>query len=107
MNNSGMFNGLDVTYSVAYFKGGSPPPYECECPPHGTWFVAGDVNASCSFNGLDVTYAVSYFKGGPPPQPCPDCPPLVIAGGSSKKPIEYLPAVLPGAIVKPLINHSE
>ncbi len=74
-NGNDSFNGLDVTYSVAYFKGGPPPPYSCDCPPHGTWFVAGDVNGSCSFNGLDVTYMVAYFKGGPLPHPCPDCPP--------------------------------
>ncbi len=75
-NGNGSFNGLDVTYSVAYFKGGPPPPYECECPPGSgnIWYVAGDVNGSCSYNGLDVTYMVAYFKGGPPPHPCPDCP---------------------------------
>jgi hypothetical protein len=74
-NNSLSFNGLDVTYSVGYFKGGPPPPYSCECTPGHTWYVAGDVNASCSFNGLDVTYMVSYFKGGPAVHPCTDCPP--------------------------------
>ncbi len=74
-NGNGSFNGLDVTYSVAYFKGGTPPPYTCECTPGNTWFVAGDVNNSCSFNGLDVTYMVAYFKGGPVPHPCADCPP--------------------------------
>ncbi len=74
-NGNGALNGLDVTFSVAYFKGGPPPPYSCECTPGNTWFVAGDVNASCSFNGLDVTYMVAYFKGGPALIPCPDCPP--------------------------------
>ncbi len=74
-NGNGSFNGLDVVYSVTYFKGGPPPPYSCDCPPHGTWYVAGDVNASCNFNGLDVSYMVSYLKGGPAPQPCADCPP--------------------------------
>jgi hypothetical protein len=74
-NGNGAFNGLDVTYSVAYFKGGPPPPYACECTPGNTWYVAGDVNGSCSFNGLDVTYMVAYFKGGPPPHACADCPP--------------------------------
>ncbi len=74
-NNSQVFNGLDVTYSVGYFKGGPPPPYSCECTPGHTWFVAGDVNASCSFNGLDVTFMVSYFKGGPMVHGCPDCLP--------------------------------
>ena len=75
-NNSGDYNGLDITYGVAYLKGGSPPPYECNCPPHGTWYVAGDVNGSCSYNGLDITYGVAYFKGGSDPIPCPDCPPV-------------------------------
>ncbi len=75
VNNSGNFNGLDAVYSVAYFKGGPPPPYSVECTPRQIWYVAGDVNASCNFNGLDVSYMVSYFKGGPRPNPCPDCPP--------------------------------
>jgi hypothetical protein len=50
--------------------------YECECTPGNTWFVSGDVNASCSYNGLDITYGVNYFKGGDNPAPCPDCPPV-------------------------------
>jgi hypothetical protein len=74
-NNSHAFTGLDVTYSVRYFKGGPLPPYSCDCPPGHIWYVAGDVNGSCSFSGLDVTYMVRYFKGGPGPIPCPDCPP--------------------------------
>jgi hypothetical protein len=75
-NGNGTFNGLDVTYGVAYFKGGPPPLYECECTSGNTWYVSGDVNASCNFNGLDITFMVAYFKGGPTPNPCPDCPPL-------------------------------
>jgi hypothetical protein len=75
-NNSGTFTGLDVTYSVRYFKGGPHPPYSCECAPGNTWYVSGDVNGSCSFTGLDVTYMVRYFKGGPHPIPCPECPPV-------------------------------
>ncbi|HBC45968.1 MAG TPA: hypothetical protein DCZ43_02875 [candidate division Zixibacteria bacterium] len=47
----------------------------CNYPPQGAWFVAGDVNGSCSFTGLDITYMVRYFKGGPAPIACPDCPP--------------------------------
>ena len=74
-NGNGAFNGLDVVYSVAYFKGGTQPPYSCECTPGSTWFVSGDVNNSCNFNGLDVSYMVTYFKGGQAPNPCADCPP--------------------------------
>jgi hypothetical protein len=75
-NNSGDLNGLDVTFGVNYFKGGSQPPYECECTEGNTWYVAGDVNGSCNYNGLDITYGVAYFKGGPDPIPCADCPPV-------------------------------
>jgi Neuraminidase (sialidase) len=75
VNGSDSYNGLDITYGVNYFKGGSAPTYECECTPGHTWYVSGDVNGSCSFNGLDITYGVSYFKGGANPIPCPDCPP--------------------------------
>ncbi|HBC46975.1 MAG TPA: hypothetical protein DCZ43_08015, partial [candidate division Zixibacteria bacterium] len=78
VNGSNTFTGLDVTYSVRYFKGGPQPPYSLDCPPHGIWFVSGDVNGSCSFTGLDVTYMVRYFKGGVAPIPCPDCPPTSI-----------------------------
>ncbi len=81
-NNSNSFNGLDVTYSVNYFKGGAAPSYSCECPPPNSWFVAGDVNGSCSFNGLDVTYMVNYFKGGAAPIPCADCAPAGLAPAS-------------------------
>jgi hypothetical protein len=75
-NNSHTFTGLDVTYSVRFFKGGNPPPYSCDCQPHGTWYVAGDVNGSCSFSGLDVTMMVRHFKSNTPVNPCPDCPPV-------------------------------
>jgi hypothetical protein len=75
VNDSGDFNGLDVGYSVSYFKGGPAPLYQCECTYGDTWFVAGDVNQSCNYNGLDVTYMVAYLKGGSALQFCPDCPP--------------------------------
>ncbi|HBZ01264.1 MAG TPA: hypothetical protein DEO84_08110 [candidate division Zixibacteria bacterium] len=74
-NGSNSFTGLDVTYSVRYFKGGNPPPFLCECTSGNFWYVSGDVNGSCSFTGLDITYMVRYFKGGPGPIACPDCPP--------------------------------
>ena len=75
VNGSDSYNGLDITYGVAFFKGGPPPLYECECTPGDTWYVSGDVNGSCSYNGLDITYGVAFFKGGPGPIPCSDCPP--------------------------------
>jgi hypothetical protein len=88
VNNSNIFNGIDVTYMVGYFKGGPPPLESCNCPPHGTFYAVGDVNGTCLFNGIDVTYAVSYFKGGPLPYPCPDCPPVGprVAPGSGDTP---------------------
>ena len=75
INGSGTTNGIDVTYGVSYFKGGTPPPYSCECTPGNTWYVAGDVNANCVFNGIDITYMVTFFKGGAALQYCPSCPP--------------------------------
>ncbi|UCC79637.1 MAG: carboxypeptidase regulatory-like domain-containing protein, partial [Candidatus Zixiibacteriota bacterium] len=79
VNNSGAYNGLDITYGVNFFKGGAEPLYSCECTPGDIWYVAGDVNNSCSYNGLDITYGVSYFKGGPDPIPCEDCPPASVS----------------------------
>ena len=76
VNNNGAFNGIDVSYSVGYFKGGNPPPFVCECTAGNSWFVAGDVNGNCQFNGIDVSYMVGYFKGGAAPVPCPSCPPV-------------------------------
>lgn len=76
VNGSDSYNGLDITYGVAFFKGGPVPPYECECTPGNIWYVAGDVNNSCNYNGLDITYGVAYFKGGSAPVPCQDCPPV-------------------------------
>lgn len=84
VNNNGAFNGIDVSYSVGYFKGGLTPPYSCDCNST-TWYVAGDVNGNCAFNGIDVSYMVSYFKGGSAPIPCPACTPSSIAGTPSPK----------------------
>ncbi|UCC78306.1 MAG: hypothetical protein JSW64_08440, partial [Candidatus Zixiibacteriota bacterium] len=68
------YNGLDITYGVAFFKGGASP--NCPtCPHTPQWYYCGDVNGSCSYNGLDITYGVAYFKGGPEPVPIPDFPP--------------------------------
>jgi hypothetical protein len=78
INNNGVANGLDVVYGVSYFKGGTPPPYSCDCQPHGTFFVGGDINGSCAFNGLDITFFVAYLKGGGILTPCPDCPPAFL-----------------------------
>jgi photosystem II stability/assembly factor-like uncharacterized protein len=75
-NSNGIFNGVDVVYSVSYLKGVGPaPPDSCDCQPHGMIYAAADANGNCEFNGLDITYSVSYFKGqGPGPARCPDCP---------------------------------
>ena len=93
VNASDSYNGLDITYGVAFFKGGPAPLYECECTPGNTWYVSGDVNASCSYNGLDITYGVAYFKGGAAPMPCPDCPPnpaVSVTSDSNKLIKDYL-----------------
>ena len=74
VNGSDSYNGLDITYGVAFFKGG-PDPVCPDCPPCNSWNYCGDVNGSCSYNGLDITYGVAYFKGGADPMYCVDCPP--------------------------------
>lgn len=74
VNGSTNYNGLDITYGVAFFKGG-PAPQCPDCPPCNSWNYCGDVNGSCNYNGLDITYGVAYFKGGPAPVYCVDCPP--------------------------------
>jgi hypothetical protein len=74
VNGSDSYNGLDITYGVAFFKGG-PGPLCPTCPLCPDWNYCGDVNGSCSYNGLDITYGVAYFKGGPGPIYCQDCPP--------------------------------
>ncbi|UCE67505.1 MAG: hypothetical protein JSU85_05670, partial [Candidatus Zixiibacteriota bacterium] len=63
VNGSGNYNGLDITFGVAYFKGGNEPMCP-DCPPCNSWNYCGDVNGSCNYNGLDITYGVAYFKGG-------------------------------------------
>jgi hypothetical protein len=74
INANGAANGIDVTYGVAFFKGGNAPPLSCSCPPYGVIFPAGDVNGNCQFNGIDITYFVTYLKGGQALQSCPSCP---------------------------------
>jgi len=75
VNGSGNYNGLDVTYGVAFLKGGNAP--QCDpCPLCPDWSYCGDVNGSCNYNGLDITYGVAYLKGGSAPVACGDCPPI-------------------------------
>lgn len=76
-NDDGVWNGYDITFLIAWLKGGPPPPYTCECRPGWIWWPAVDVNCSCSFNGLEITYILAHFKyGGGQACPCPDCPPI-------------------------------
>ncbi|UCC80609.1 MAG: hypothetical protein JSW64_04420 [Candidatus Zixiibacteriota bacterium] len=76
VNGSGSYNGLDITYGVAFFKGGSEPMCpQCPIVECNAWHYCGDVNGSCSYNGLDITYGVAYFKGGSAPVYCAGCPP--------------------------------
>ncbi|HBC45889.1 MAG TPA: hypothetical protein DEO84_12095, partial [candidate division Zixibacteria bacterium] len=96
-NGSNTFTGLDVTYSVRYFKGGNAPVYSCECTPGHAWYVAGDVNGSCTFSGLDVTYMVRYFKGGAAPIPCADCPPSGLLA-------PFAPKDKPTPSIQPILN---
>jgi hypothetical protein len=109
-NGVGGFTGLDVTYSVRYFKGGPLPPYSCECTPGHTWYVSGDVNGSCSFTGLDITYMVRYFKGGPHPIPCSDCPPsgLLAPPAPGEVPTPAVqPELKPALKIKPKAGRAE
>ncbi|OGC89336.1 MAG: hypothetical protein A2W25_10465 [candidate division Zixibacteria bacterium RBG_16_53_22] len=78
INGDGSANGIDVTYGVRYFKGGSAPPDSCDCPPLAfPFYAAGDVNGDCVFNGIDITYYVAYLKRLQPVlRYCADCPPL-------------------------------
>jgi hypothetical protein len=84
VNGSVSYNGLDVTFGVAFFKGG-PEPVCDPCPLCPGWHYCGDVNGSCGYNGLDITYGVAYFKGGPSPVPCGDCPPPDLVGMAGDK----------------------
>ncbi|UCE65258.1 MAG: S8 family peptidase, partial [Candidatus Zixiibacteriota bacterium] len=103
VNGSGHFNGSDITYGVAYFEGGGPPPvYECECTEGDIWYVSGDVNASCSYNGLDITYGVAYLKGGPALMPCPDCPPYgigILSAGNNMNSFETIATEMNSEII--------
>jgi hypothetical protein len=83
VNGSTSYNGLDITYGVNFFKGGSLPLCPA-CSPCSDFYYCGDVNSSCSYNGLDITYGVNYFKGGSSPVPCTDCPPSSFMISSSE-----------------------
>jgi len=85
INGNGSANGIDVTYGVGYFKGGSAPPIDCgspvgPCPQGSPFYAGGDVNGNCAFNGIDITFFVSYLKGGQPALLfCPSCSPAAIS----------------------------
>jgi hypothetical protein len=81
INGNNFANGIDVTYGVAYFKGGNPPPDTCfDCPAAGQNLLAtGDVNGNCAFNGIDITFFVAYLKGIQPSiRWCETCPPATL-----------------------------
>jgi hypothetical protein len=79
INGNGSANGIDVTFGVAFFKGGNPPPIDCNPPCTSApepFFAAGDVNGNCAFNGIDITFFVAYLKGIQPTlRNCETCPP--------------------------------
>lgn len=76
-NGDGLFNGLDVIFSVGYFKGQwSSVPTDCYCGSHGFYGANADSNGDCLFNGLDIVFSVAALKEtGPLPRACPECPP--------------------------------
>lgn len=77
-NSDGIFNGIDIIYSVNYLKGIGPPPL-CvrDCEIHTDLMVTADANGNCNFNGIDIIYSVNYLKdAAAPPAFCIDCPPL-------------------------------
>jgi hypothetical protein len=83
VNNVPPVNGIDITYGVAYLKGGNPPPVNCgtpvgPCPLISPFYAAMDVNGTCNTNGIDITYFVSFLKGGPGLLFCPNCQPSQI-----------------------------
>jgi aminopeptidase N len=80
INGDGIPNGIDVVYTVNYFKGsGLEPSMDCfpYCPlTPNPFYAAGDVNGNCAFNGIDITFFVRYLKSQVPSLLCcPDCPP--------------------------------
>ncbi len=79
VNGNGSWNGLDIVYTVSYFKGGPTPILDCHpyCPNQpDPFFAGGDVNGDCVFNGLDIVFFVTYLKGWLPElRYCPECPP--------------------------------
>lgn len=95
VNGSSNYNGLDITYGVAFLKGGSEPLCDL-CPLCPDWFYCGDVNGSCNYNGLDITYGVAYFKGGADPIPCGECPPAGLTRIARNKNLKNRAAALPG-----------
>jgi hypothetical protein len=84
INGEGHANGVDVTFGVAYFKGGLTPPADCVPPCVGVpdpFYAAGDVNGECRFNGIDITFYVAYLKSLQPALLyCGDCPPASAPG---------------------------
>ncbi|MCD6161112.1 MAG: VCBS repeat-containing protein [candidate division Zixibacteria bacterium] len=67
-----MLIGSDVTYFVAYFKGGTSSP---PCLLDGFW-AAADINGDCMIIGSDVIRLVAYFRGEGSVSFCGDYPPL-------------------------------
>jgi hypothetical protein len=66
VNGSGQATAADITYLVAWFKGGPGIPYACTLSFIPSLYVTADFNGDCQLTGSDVTYGVAYFKGNQP-----------------------------------------
>ena len=64
--------GSDVTYLVNYLRGLTTNP---ACLING-FYMAADVNGSCTIIGSDVTRLVNYFRGSGAIEYCPDWEPI-------------------------------
>jgi hypothetical protein len=80
INNNGQANGIDVTFGVAFLKGGAVPPVDCNPPCTEVptdFYAAMDVNGNCAANGIDITFFVAYLKSLQPALlHCQNCPPV-------------------------------
>ncbi len=66
----------DVIAMIGMYSGDVPPPYECDCPPHGANFTpTADPNGNCvAYEISDVVWEIAAYRVEVTAYGCVDCP---------------------------------
>ena len=85
----------DVIAMIGTYRGTTPNPYTCSCPPHGDEFAAtADPNGNCIPGELsDVVQEIGAYRGDVQASGCEDCPGSLRLGPGSEDILPVVPSL--------------